>query len=491
MASTWTFGRKLGTGLAIKAAITLIMAVVAIFALQYVIAAKDEVISKNARVLMEAEALENFTLERPGTVRAYLLTGDTSLLAKIKQLGDDYFKQLDVMRTLVTTPEEIAFLDILQKDAKAQFDAGDAIVTMRKSQRTPNLEAIGVEFQEKVVPLFNAFRDDQRKFIDLEQKNLDDAKARASQTGRTAMVVVVVFAVVGVSMGIFLAVFLTRTLTRQIGSAVQHIQSSSAELQAAANQQTAGSKEQVASMSEISATIKQLMSTARQIATSAQGVAHIAQDASAAAAGGDTTVAQAQGETTAIRTAVDLVVEHMLDLGRKSQQIGGIPEIINELAEQTNILAINATIEAAGAGESGKRFSVVADEIRRLADRVGGSTKEIRVLIDEVRSAVNASVMATESGSKAVDAGTKQFVEVANAFRQISDLLRNTTEAAREIELSTKQQSTAVEQVNVAVANVAQAAREAEASSGQVLQTVGELNTLSTDLGKLVQAQKA
>ena len=104
----------------------------------------------------------------------------------------------------------------------------------------------------------------------------------------------------------------------------------------------------------------------------------------------------------------------MLELGKKSQQIGAVLDIVSELAEQTNILAINATIEAAGAGEAGKRFAVVADEIRKLADRVAGSTKEIRTLIDDVRSAVNTTVMATETGSKAVDAGSQQFGDVAD-----------------------------------------------------------------------------
>ena len=188
---------------------------------------------------------------------------------------------------------------------------------------------------------------------------------------------------------------------------------------------------------------------------------------------------------------MDLIVKHMLDLGKKSQQIGGILEIINELAEQTNILAINATIEAAGAGEAGKRFSVVADEIRKLADRVGGSTKEIR-----------GADRADPLGGQRRRHGHRERLEGRGCrahgssarstavFRQISDLLRNTTEAAREIELSTKQQSTAVEQVNIAVANVAQAARESEASSSQVLQTVGELTTLSRDLGRLIQPDK-
>jgi len=182
-------------------------------------------------------------------------------------------------------------------------------------------------------------------------------------------------------------------------------------------------------------------------------------------------------------------VTHMLDLGKKSQQIGGILEVITELAEQTNILAINATIEAAGAGESGKRFAAVADEIRKLADRVGGSTKEIRGLIDDIRAAVNTTVMTTEGGTKAVDAGARQFSEVEKAFRHIAVLASTTTEAAREIELSTKQQSTAVEQVNVAVVNIAQATREIEASSSQTFQTVSELTGLSRDLMAMVQSQ--
>jgi len=181
----------------------------------------------------------------------------------------------------------------------------------------------------------------------------------------------------------------------------------------------------------------------------------------------------------------------MLDLGKKSQQIGAVLDIVTELAEQTNILSINATIEAVGAGESGKRFSIVADEIRKLADRVSISAKEIRALIDDVRSSVNTTVMATETGSKAVDSGTRQFGDVATLFREIASLVVTTTEAAREIELSTKQQATAVEQVNIAIANVAQATRETEASAGQTIQTATELATTSRDLLRLVKSKAA
>jgi len=102
---------------------------------------------------------------------------------------------------------------------------------------------------------------------------------------------------------------------------------------------------------------------------------------------------------------------------------------------------------------------------------------------------VNTTVMATETGSKAVDAGGRQFAEVAVSFKQITDLVSTTTEASREIELSTKQQTSAVEQVNLAVANVAQTSKETEASASQTLQTASQLAGLSKDLLKLVRPQ--
>jgi methyl-accepting chemotaxis protein len=285
--------------------------------------------------------------------------------------------------------------------------------------------------------------------------------------------------------------FITNALSRQIGSAVGHVQSSSAELQAAANQQASSAKEQATAMNEISTTISELLATSRQIAESAQRVSQTAEQTASAARAGRGTVDVTHESISGIRRQVDQIVAHMLELGKKSQEIGTVLDIVSELAEQTNILAINATIEAAGAGESGKRFTVVADEIRKLADRVGGSTKEIRTLIDDVRSAVNTTVMATEAGSKTVDAGSRQFGDVATTFQQIAGLVTTSAEAAREIELSTKQQTTAVEQVKVAISNVAQASKETEASSGQTLETASQLASLSKDLLRLIRPQVA
>ena len=174
--------------------------------------------------------------------------------------------------------------------------------------------------------------------------------------------------------------------------------------------------------------------------------------------------------------------------GRSRSRSGGILEIINELAEQTNILAINATIEAAGAGEMGKRFGVVADEIRKLADRVGGSTKEIRGLIDDIRAAVNTTVMATEGGSKAVDAGTRQFGEVTTSFKQIAGprRARRPTRPGRSSSARSSRQRPSSRSTSRSRTWRRLHARS-EASSSQTLQTSSQLTSLSRDLAQLIQ----
>jgi methyl-accepting chemotaxis protein len=323
--------------------------------------------------------------------------------------------------------------------------------------------------------------------IDLLKQRSDDAHAAANLT----MQLILWGGLLGLIAVGLIGWFITGSLSKQIGSAVGQVQSSSAELQAAANQQATSAKEQTTAMNEITTTISELLATSRQIAESAQRVSQTAEQTAGAARSGHGTVDMTQESIFGIRRQVDQIVTHMLELGKKSQEIGAVLDIVSELAEQTNILAINATIEAAGAGDAGRRFAVVADEIRKLADRVGGSTKEIRVLIDDVRGAVNTTVMATETGSKSVDAGARQFGEVAQAFKQIVGLVNTATEAAREIELSTKQQATAVEQVNVAIASVAQASVETETSASQTLLTVSQMAGLSKDLSRIIQPHLA
>lgn len=489
MNRNWTVGQRIGAGFAIVVALSVVLCAVSVYALARVVDGKDGVITVHAPLILNAERLRAAREGKSAAARGFLLTRGPEFLLEVQRARTDFLSLVQDLKQRVHTDDGRQLVSTIEGAEVEHQTALERVIALRKTDAS--VEAVGQAFKDDVAPTVEALERHIRAFIDLEQRQLDEANRAATAAASSSMALVVGLGAAIVALSALLAFVLTRVLAGQIGSAVGLVQSSSSELQAAASQQATGAKEQATAMNEISTTISELLATSRQIADGARRVAQIAEQTAVAARAGEATVDNGHEAVAGIRRQVDLIVGNMLELGKKSQHIGAVLDIVSELAEQTNILAINATIEAAGAGETGKRFAVVADEIRKLADRVGGSTKEIRGLIDDIRSAVNTTVMTTESGSKAVDTGSKQFSEVAASFKQIAALVSTTTDAAREIELSTKQQTTAVEQVNIAIANVAQATRETEASSGQTLQTASELSGLSRALLRLVQSRAA
>jgi methyl-accepting chemotaxis protein len=484
----WTFTHKVVAGFAAVVALAVVMAFVGVWALRSVVSSKDRVITVHAQNVVDAERLHALSAEKASVARAHWVERDPKRLDELREIRAGFTSLVARLKRAVYMDDARQLVDEIGRIEEEHARAVQATLDM--SAANAPIAAIDAKYVNDGGKALRGKLDGKiDDFIALQQRRLDEGRVASNEAAADAQRLIVVIALGAVAAAAVIAFLLSKVVTRQVSSAVRHVQSSSTELQAVAGQQAAGAREQASAMAEITTTISELLATSRQIAESAQRVAAIADETAAAAGSGDQIVLRSQESVGGIRRQVELIVGHMLELGKKSQQIGGILEIINELAEQTNILAINATIEAAGAGESGKRFAVVADEIRKLADRVGGATKDIRILIEEIRSAVNTTVMATETGSKAVEAGARQFSDVASAFRQIAALVATTTEAAREIELSTKQQSTAVEQVNIAIGNVAQASREAETSTGQALQTASQLAAMSRDLARLVQPQ--
>jgi methyl-accepting chemotaxis protein len=487
--SNWTVGRRLVAGFGLSA-LTLIVVAVVSYRNAHLLIENDAWVEHSHQVRLELSDLLSELKDAETGQRGYLLTGDDNYLAPHTGALQAIPATLADLRKLTAdNPNQQQRLTSLSKAADNKLAELKQTIDLRRTQ--------GLDAALKVVltNVGKVYMDEARTIVaeaDQEERDLlkqrsDEARASADMT----MSIILWGGLLGTLAVGIIGFFITRSLSEQIGSAVGQVRSSSAELQAAANQQASGAKEQATAMTEISTTISELLATSRQIAESAQRVAHNAEETANAARSGNGTVDMTHESISGIRRQVDQIVAHMLELGKKSQEIGAVLDIVSELAEQTNILAINATIEAAGAGDAGKRFAVVAEEIRNLADRVGGSTKEVRGLIEDVRSAVNTTVMATETGSKAVDAGSRQFGDLASAFKQIANLVSTTTEAAREIELSTKQQSTAVEQVNVAVANVTQTSMETETSAGQTLQTVSQMAALSQDLLRIIKPHMA
>jgi len=487
MTRNTTFSQRIAAAFALSVILTVIIGTVGVIALLAVVSSKDQVIDGPAHELTEAQRLRIAAEQKVTAGRTFMLTGDESSVGHLNAARDLFRAILERLSRTVEGEEARSLLATVGQVEDEHYRTVNEVIALRRGG-ADTAEVLRA-FDERAAPARDALDRAITAFIAATERDLAAAKDRSTASASRAIASLLVLAAAAAALAVLMSYLLSRTLRRQIGTAVGQVQTSSAELEAVATQQASGAREEATAMSEITTTINELLVTSRQIAESAQRVAQVAAQTAGAASAGDSTIEQANASIQAIRQQVDQIVGHMLELGEKSQQIGTVLEIVSELAEQTNILAINATIEATGAGDAGRRFAVVADEIRKLSDRVAESTKEVRRYIDDVRAAVNTTVMATETGSKAVDSGFRQFGQVATSFEQIANLVTTTTEAAREIELSTKQQTTAVEQVNVAVVDVAQATRVTEAGSTQTQQTASQLAGLSRDLLRLVHAR--
>jgi methyl-accepting chemotaxis protein len=270
-------------------------------------------------------------------------------------------------------------------------------------------------------------------------------------------------------------------LIHQTHDSSSRLAGASTEILSATEQQASGAAEQAASISETTATMEELAATYRQIAENANSVVHMAENSLGSAETGQQAVMNTLDSMENIKARSQASAAKILQLGERSQQIGQVLSIINSIADQTKILALNAAIEAARAGEAGKGFSVVAVEIRKLAESVVDSTGEIETIMTEIQAAANELVISTEQELKQVEAGVELAHNTGDSFDQILATIEQTTSAAKEISAATQQQRSATEQVVKAMREVAAVAQQTAAASRQVAGAAEQLSSIAAE----------
>jgi methyl-accepting chemotaxis protein len=253
-------------------------------------------------------------------------------------------------------------------------------------------------------------------------------------------------------------------------SAVQDVTRLVQDLVDAVGEISSGSREQADAVERAREIVGQVSQAVDGVAANAQSAAEGSRSASAAADNGTAVVRQTVDGMGRVRDAVAEVSEHVAHLGEHSEQIGKIVSVIDDIAAQTNLLALNAAIEAARAGEQGRGFAVVADEVRKLAERVTEATKEIAGLIESVQEGVTASVNATEQGSKEVEAGSALADQAGDALSQILAAVTNVSSQVEEIAGAAEEVTAAATEM---VSTIDGVARVAERNAGSATEMGG------------------
>lgn len=220
------------------------------------------------------------------------------------------------------------------------------------------------------------------------------------------------------------------------------------------NEQSAGTLQQSNFIQQTYTITKDIVMKTFEIANHAQSVKGVVELASGACEEGTKSVLRAMDGMTELKQQVEDIAAQMKGLGQNSGKIGSIIKIIEDISEQTNILSLNAAIEAVGAGESGKRFSVVASEVRRLAEKTVEATKQIKTIIKEMQASTNNTIMVTEAGLESVASSYNLVHLLGISLNDINEIVNRTNSEAQGIAHSTKQQTTASEQMSQSVGRV-------------------------------------
>ncbi len=277
-----------------------------------------------------------------------------------------------------------------------------------------------------------------------------------------------------------------RTMMQRVAEAVSAAASASAEISASAEEMAAGASQQTEQASEVAAAVEEMSQTISESTRNAKKASELANQSGKTAKAGGAVVSETIEGMNRIALVVKQSAETVQALGRSSDQIGEIVQVIDDIADQTNLLALNAAIEAARAGEQGRGFAVVADEVRKLAERTTKATKEIAVMIKQIQRNTDGAVESMVEGTKEVDAGKKLADNAGASLQEIILSSGSVVDTVMQLAATSEEQAKASDQISRSITSISNVTQETASGTHQIARAAEDLNQLTENLEELV-----
>ena len=470
-------------------------------------------------------------------VRGFLLGGKEDLLKHDEDGKREYAEAMDQLESTVVTDEGKKLMAEIRNNYQGFRARCDREVQLRRAGKEK--EAMAVIFDPETTEIRNALRKAVSEFVALQDKRKKDKQEEAAALDTRMRVLELGLGLTGLLIGIVIAAFMTRSITLginrmagmlrqiagndlavadleiqsndEIGKAIQdlngmknnlrqmiqsiaataeHVASASEEISSSATQQAQGAETQKDQTAQVATAMQEMSSTVLQVSDNSNKAADSARKASETARQGGAIVDETLTKMRSIADSVGATARKVEELGKSSDQIGRIIGVIDDIADQTNLLALNAAIEAARAGEQGRGFAVVADEVRKLAERTTTANKEIAQMIKNIQDETKVAVGAMEQGTKQVEQGVQTTSQAGDSLKEIIQMAEQVGEMITHIATAATEQSSASEQVNNNMEQIAKLVQESAVGAQQSAKACQDLSGLAFDLQKLVGAFK-
>ncbi|MEI8082826.1 MAG: methyl-accepting chemotaxis protein, partial [Actinomycetes bacterium] len=312
------------------------------------------------------------------------------------------------------------------------------------------------------------------------------AQEQMSETTNRVVLLVVLLALLAIAVAVAAAVILARTVTSALRSVILKLTSSASELSSVSAQVSASSVETGASIVETTTTVREVKQSALVATERAAEIRQATDETSRIAEMGTRSVDETIAGIENMGEQMAVVTESIVRLSDQTSAISDVIATVKDLAEQSNLLSVNAAIEAARAGEQGKGFTVVAQEVKNLADQSKQAVSQVRDILADIQRATTSAVLATELGSKAIERGAVQSRDSGSSIEQLAENVVEAVTMMRQTAVASEQQLAGMDQISAAMEAISEASNQNIAGSRQVEDEVHHVLDVARDLERLI-----
>jgi len=431
---------------------------------------KMNIISLN-RTILNHIVVDNAAEKKPREERAALARSNvTDLLSRLS-------------RTSGLSDRDLEFIKEIRDKLNSTLPFQETIFGLSRENRKEEAASV---LHSQLRPIVNKLDELINEFVELRDKALNDAMQSEHDRYHREFNIIISIIIVAIILSLLISFYFANSIATRIIDGMNVLSSTASEIVSTTSQLASNASETAVSANETTTTVEEVRQTANVSTQKAKNVSESAQKATQIAKAGKKAVEDTMEGMSGIKQKMESVAESIVTLSEQSQAIGEIIATVDDIAEQTNLLAVNASIEAVKAGEQGKGFSVVAQEIKALADQSKQATKRVRTILNDIQKATGKAVMATEEGSKTVDIGSQLSIQSSEAIQALADAIAEAAQAATQIAASNQQQFVGMDQVATAMETVKIATTQNASGAKQLEEAAQNLSDLGKRLKEMV-----